>query len=160
MGGKKVKGRKRHFAVDTQGNMLYIVVHAADISDRDGVWDVIDGIHERYPTITHIWVDGGYRGCEDDIYRSYGSTIDVVNKIPNQTTCIVLPRRWVVERTIAWTNRYRVLAKECTRDEIYSESFIYIASWDRLLKNIHPNADCQKPYENRKHDRNGVLLVT
>ena len=159
MGEKKVTGRKRHIAVDTQGNLIFVVVHAANVSDRDGLWDVIDGLHERYPTITHVWVDGGYRGCEDDILYYYGITVEVVNKLPNQTTFIVLPRRWVVERTIAWTNRYRVLAKEYTRDEIYSESFVYITSWHRLLRRLSPDGDEQKPYKNRKRDRKGVLLA-
>ncbi len=109
MGEKKILGRKRHIAVDTQGNLLYVVVDAANTADRVGLWDVVDGLAERFPSIQHIWVDGGYRGCADDIADSYGIRLEVVQKHPDQHTFVVLHRRWVVERTFAWSNRYRVL---------------------------------------------------
>ena len=149
MGEKKVLGRKRHIAVDTQGNLLYSVVHAADVLDRDGLWDVIDGLKERFPTITHVWVDGGYRGCEDDMADCYRIQLDVVKKHRQQQGFVVLPRRWVVERTFAWFNRYRVLSKEYTHECIYSETFLMLASVHRMLRRCFPNIQEIKPYKNK-----------
>jgi putative transposase len=139
MGEKKVTGRKRHIAVDTQGNLLAVVVHAANISDRDGAWDVLDLLTRRCPTIVKRWVDGGYTGLLDAVAAAYGVTLEVVSKQPDQHTFVVLPRRWVVERTFAWLGRSRILSKEYTRCEEYTESWIYLSSIQRMVNNLHPN---------------------
>lgn len=109
---KKVLGRKRHIAVDTHGNLLHVVVHPADWQDRHGIWDVLEGIADYCPTVQHLWVDAGYRGMEDEILACYGITVNVITKKPDQQGFEVLPRRWAVERTLAWINRYRMLSKE------------------------------------------------
>ena len=160
MGGKKVTGRKRHILVDTCGNLLHVVVHGANISEQAGCLDVIDGASEKYPALKHIWVDGGYTGITADVQRLYGIDLEVVKKLPNQHTFVVLPRRWVVERTFAWLGRYRTLSKEYTWDTCYSEAHIYIASWNRMIRRLKPHKNAVIPYQHRKHDRKGVLIET
>ena len=152
---KKVLGRKRHIAVDTQGNLLHVVVHPADWQDRDGIWHVLDGLDAHCPSVRHLWVDGGYRGLELDIHGAYGITVDVVKKHPDQDGFRALPRRWVVERTLAWINRARMLSKEYTRSEAYSESYIAITEMHRMLKKRAPLPELQQSYRNRQHDRKG-----
>jgi putative transposase len=153
MGGKKVTGRKRHIAVDTAGNLLTVVVHAANISDRDGAWDVLDLLIRRYPTLTKLWVDGGYTGLISAIVEAYGVTLEVVSKQRDQHTFVVLPRRWVVERTFAWLGRSRILSKEYTRCEEYTESWIYLSSIQRMLNTLQPNAARTTRYQHRKTPR-------
>ena len=152
-GGKKVTGRNRHIAVDTQGNLLAVVVHAANISDRDGAWDVLDVLTRRCPTIRNLWVDGGYIGLSSVIERDYGVRLEVVRKHPDQHTFEVLPRRWVVERTCAWLGRARILSKEYTRCEEYTESWIYLSSIQRMVNKLHPNETRMTRYHHRKIPR-------
>jgi putative transposase len=149
MGEKKVTGRKRHIAVDTQGNLLAVVVHAANISDRDGAWDVLDVLTHRCPMVVKLWVDGGYTGLMQSIADAYDVTLEVVSKQPDQHTFVVLPRRWVVERTFAWLGRSRILSKEYTRCEEYTESWIYLSSIQRMLNNLHPSAARTTRYQHR-----------
>jgi len=153
MGEKKVTGRKRHIAVDTQGNLLAVVVHAANVSDRDGAWDVVAMLTQRCPTITKLWVDGGYCGLLDAIEQAYGVTLEVVHKHPDQHTFEVLPRRWVVERTFAWLGRSRVLSKEYTRCEEYTESWIYLSAIQRMVNNLCPSDARKTRYQHRKIPR-------
>jgi len=153
MGGKKVTGRKRHIAVDSQGNLLAVVVHAANITDRDGCWDVIDQLAQTCPTVQMAWVDAGYQGIEPAIQRDYGMEVVVVRKHVDQHTFVVLPRRWVVERTFAWLNRCRILSKEYTAQEEYSESWIYLASIHRMVKKLAPNPADEMQYAHRRVPR-------
>lgn len=157
---KKVLGRKRHIAVDTQGNLLTVVITAADVQDRDAFWDVIDQLAEDYPTIRHCWVDGGYRGCADPIHDHYGITVEVVQKAADQGGFVALPRRWVVERTFAWLGRHRTLSKEWTHDERYSTAHMYLASWDRLLRRLRPHPRQATRYGHRLYDRKGDRIKT
>lgn len=100
--GEKVKGRKRHSAVDTHGNLLTVIVHGADWRDADGAWCVFDHRTRSCPTLTTAWVDGGYRGIATAIQRDYGITMTVAANATDEVDFRVLPRRWVVERTFAW----------------------------------------------------------
>lgn len=124
MEGQKINGRKRHIAVDTQGNLLTVVVHGADWRDADGCWCVLDHLHRTCPTVTHAWVDGGYRGITAEIDRDYGITLEVVAKATDADGFQVVPRRWVVERTFAWLGRSRILSKEYTRTDEASEAWV------------------------------------
>jgi len=151
--GKKVTGRKRHIAVDSQGNLLAVVVHAANLSDRDGAWDVLDRLTRRCPTIVKLWVDGSYTGLIPVIEAAYGVHLEVVSKRPDQHTFEVLPRRWVVERTFAWLGRSRILSNEYTRYEEYTESWISRSSIQRMLNNLHPNDARTTRYHYRKMAR-------
>jgi putative transposase len=136
--GKKVSGRKRHILVDTVGNLLEVVVHAANIQDRDGARLVLDKLSEASRTaLKRIWADGGYRGqLVDWIHKHLDAILEVVERDPALKYFQVLPRRWVVERTFAWFGRYRRLSKDyehCTRS---SEGVFYIASIHTMMKRL------------------------
>ena len=112
--GKKVKGRKRHIVTDTAGHLVGVQVHAADIQDRDGAVAVLASIRSLYPWLRHVFADGGYAGDKlRDALAAMGRwTIDIIKRSDNATGFVVLPRRWVVERTFAWLGRCRRLAKD------------------------------------------------
>lgn len=136
--GKKVKGRKRHIVVDTVGNLLEVVVHAADIQDRDGAKLVFDKLAESTKqALEKIWADGGYRGqLIEWVHEHLDIILEIVERDPALKYFQVLPRRWVVERTFAWLGRYRRLSKDyekCTRS---SEGMIYLASIHTMLKRL------------------------
>ncbi len=112
--GKKIKGRKRHIVTDTQGFLLPILVHAADIQDRDGVVDVLKALRIRFPRLGHIFADAGYAGpkLRDALALQGKWTLEIVKR-PDKTEGFVLPpRRRGVERTFAWPGRCRRLAKD------------------------------------------------
>lgn len=112
--GKKVKGRKRHILTDTCGFLVFILVHAADIQDRDGAVDVLKAIRQRFPWLRHIFADGGYTGQKlRDAMAQHGDwTIEIIKRSDTAKGFEILPRRWVVERTFAWLGRCRRLAKD------------------------------------------------
>ena len=148
---KKVTGRKRHLLVDTEGNVSTVVVHRADLQDRDGAYFVLEDIDRIAPDIEKIWVDGAYRG-ELITYGHdvYGINLEVVAKLADQHEFVVLPRRWVVERTFAWLCRYRRLSKDYEHRTEYSETWVYIASIARMLRTLHPNHEEERPYKRKK----------
>jgi putative transposase len=136
--GKKVGGRKRHIVVDTLGNLLDVVVHAANIQDRDGAMFVL---YKLAPTVkSHLlklWADGGYAGQLITWVREHlDAVLEIVERDPDQKGFHVLPRRWVVERTFAWFNRYRRLSKDYERDPSSSEAIIYAASIRTMLRRL------------------------
>jgi putative transposase len=136
--GKKVKGRKRHILVDTMGHLLKVVVHRADIQDRDGAKLLLKGLLAIIRLrLLKIWADGGYRGalvawCQQQLQV----VLDIVSPAPDQKGFAVLPRRWVVERTFAWLGHYRRLSKDYEECTYSSEGAIYIASIQTLLKRL------------------------
>ncbi len=134
--GKKVKGRKRHIVVDTLGHLLEVVVHAANIQDRDGAKLVLEKLSQATKeALKKIWADGAYTGqLIDWVHQHLDAVLDIVQRDPNQKGFQVLPRRWVVERTFAWLGRYRRLSKDYEQRTQSSESMIYIASIHTMLK--------------------------
>ena len=112
--GKKIKGRKRHIVTDTDGHLVGLRVHAADMQDRDGAVSVLSSIRSLYPWLRHIFADGGYAGDKlRNAMAKFGQwTIEIIKRSDNATGFEVLPRRWVVERTFAWLGRCRRLAKD------------------------------------------------
>ena len=112
--GKKIKGRKRHIVTDTQGNLLSAIVHPANVQDRDGAPAVVTLACASYPTITHLFADGGYAGekLENALRKIDGPTIEIVKRPDDAKGFVIVARRWVVERTLAWLNRCRRLAKD------------------------------------------------
>jgi putative transposase len=136
-GAKKIKGRKRHLLVDTQGLVLKAKVHGVGITDRDRIKPLLEHAKDRFPRLSHLWLDGGYKGKSKDwIERALGWTVKVVQHPPKMApqevmkACArewakegvaidwekllppkgfrVLPRRWVVERTFAWLGQDRL----------------------------------------------------
>jgi transposase len=112
--GKKINGRKRHIVVDTTGHLVGLEIHAADIQDRDGAVSLLASIRFLYPWLRHIFADGGYAGAKlREALTSKGDwTIEIVKRSDLVKGFVVLPRRWVVERTFAWLGRCRRLAKD------------------------------------------------
>ena len=127
--GKKIKGRKRHMITDTIGLMVGLVVHSADIQDRDGAPDVLNSIRRRWPWLRHVFADGGYagpklRGALEKIGRW---TMQIVRRSDAARGFEVLPRRWVVERTFAWLGRCRRLARDWEKTIASAEAWATIA---------------------------------
>lgn len=127
--GKRIKGRKRHIATDTAGNLLDALVHPADIQDRDGAPDLIEQCRDAYPSLVRFFADGGYAGPKLE------NAIEIIRR-SDVRRFIVLPRRWVVERTIAWPNRCRRLAKDWEASIASSEAWLVIASIRRMTRRI------------------------
>ena len=131
-GGKKVKGHKRHIIVDTQGNILYVKVHAANIHDTVSGCDVFEKVLEKYPTINGVCADSGYRKTMVNfVENKMNKTIEISKKIlPGWS---VIAKRWIVERTFAWFNHYRRLSKDFELSIKSSENTIIIAHSVTLL---------------------------
>ena len=136
--GKKVKGRKRHMLVDTLGLMLVLIVHGADIQDRDGAPDVLKFARFRFPWLRHVFADGGYAGQKlRDAMNSQGDwSIDIIRRSNTAQGFEVLPRRWVVERTFAWLGRCRRLAKDWEKSIESSTAWAYIASIRMMTRRL------------------------
>jgi len=136
--GKGVWGRKRHVIVDTVGNVLDVVVHAADIQDRDGARLLFERLWKQTrKRVQKIWADGAYKGdLVDWVRESLNAALEIVEREEDQDGFEVLPRRWVVERTFAWLGRYRRLSKDYERCTHSSEGMIYIASIQTMAKRI------------------------
>lgn len=159
-GGKQVDGRKRQMVVDTEGNLLTVTVHAADIQDRDGVQDALVETSELCPNVRYAWADQSYRGdLLEWAAKVLGITIEIVTRPVDQVGFQVQPRRWVVERTIAWVNRCRRLSKDVEHLTKNSAAWIYWASIQRMLRYLAPAKDQQRPYTSKKATSAQVSIV-
>lgn len=134
--GKKIKGRKRHILTDTCGFLIFILVHAADIQDRDGAADVLKGIRQRFPWLRHVFADGRYAGpkLRNEMSRHGSWTIEIIKRSDTAKGFKVLPRRWVVERTFACLGRCRRLAKDWETLVSSSTAWALIASIQMLTR--------------------------
>jgi transposase len=120
--GKKIKGRKRHAMVDTDGRALVIQAHAADIQDRDGAVPLLKASRRAFPFVELAFADSAYNA--ERVRNATCVAIEVVKKIVDQVGFQVLPRRWVVERFFAWINRNRRLAKDFEATIASAEAFL------------------------------------
>jgi transposase len=157
-GGKKVNGRKRHILVDTLGLLLTVVVHPANVQDREGAKLVLDDLDAQFPRLRHLWADQGYTGpIVQWIKEQLGWTLEVVERSPRRGFVVTpdgqfqraalpavfepLPRRWVVERALAWIGRHRRMSKDYERLSSTSEALVYLTSIRLLLARLtrdHP----------------------
>ena len=128
--GKKIKGRKRHIITDTQGFLVAAVVDTAEIQDRDGAADVLTGIRHSLPWLRHVFADGDYAGdkLRTALTKVGKWTIEIIKRSDRAKGFEILPRRWVVERTFAWLNRNRRLAKDFERTIESATAWPYLAS--------------------------------
>jgi len=140
--GKNVKGRKRHILVDTMGLLLIVLVHSAHRQERQGFQLLLEWAKEFWPRLQLIWVDGGYQGqtFADWVKSLTGWILEVVKRPEGSKGFSVLPRRWVVERTFAWFNRYRRLGKDYEYLPTTSETMIYVAMIHLMLKRLTSNS--------------------
>ena len=114
--GKKINGRKRHIVVDTCGLLLVVLVTGAQVQDRDAARLLLWALRTCFPTVRLLWADGGYSGqLVTWAATVLGLAVDIVRKLAGQHTFVVLPRRWIVERTFAWINRCRRTVRDYER---------------------------------------------
>jgi len=135
--GKKVTGRKRHIAVDTDGRLLMLNLTTADISDSAGAQMILDAIRKRWPWVKHLFADGAYdRAQLMDKAAFLEFVIEVVRRIEGTEGFHVLPRRWVVERTFGWMTRWRRLVRDYEQRIDVSDAMIHIALGALLIRRI------------------------
>lgn len=135
-GAKKVNGRKRHIVTDTLGLLLTVVVHEANLSDRESAETVLAKVRTQFKRITTIFADQGYTG---KLIATMKTTLNLTIEIIKRTEVRkfhLLPRRWVVERTFGWFGFYRRLAKDYERYPRHSEAFVYIAMSNIMLTRL------------------------
>ena len=127
--GKKTKGRKRHIVTDTLGLLIGLLIHGADVQDRDGAPNVLKTIRHRFPWLRHLFADGAYAGpkLRGALDKIGDWTLEIVKRSDTAKGFKVLPRRWVVERTFAWLGRCRRLAKDWEKSIASAEAWLLIA---------------------------------
>lgn len=164
-GGKKVRGRKRHLLVDTEGLVLKAKVHSAKVPDQDGIKLLLKAAREFLPRLSQLWVDAGYQGRGKEwAEQELGLSVEVVRRTPKPTPektariwaeewakegqeidwqkllprrgFEVLPRRWVVERTFAWLSQNRRMSKDYERLCATGEAFVYAAMIRLLVRRL------------------------
>src|ERR1700756_431973 len=136
---KKIKGRKRHVVTDTPGLLLGGEVHPADMQDRDGAPLVIAAIHDLFPWLRHLFADSAYAGDKllNTLSKFGNWTIEIVRRMADTIGFeVVLPRRWVVERTLARLNRNRRLAKDFEATIASAKAWLYLASLQLLIRRL------------------------
>ncbi len=139
---KQVNGRKRHIVVDTLGLLLLVYVHSAGIPDGTGGKATLQklferikhSIYNRWCRLKLIWADGSYEDIIDWIKNQCGWKLEIVRRPQGAKGFVILPRRWVVERTFAWLGRYRRLSKDFEHKPRSSEAMVYAASIHRMLR--------------------------
>lgn len=134
---KKVKGRKRHLVVDTEGLLIGVVVTPASVQDPIGAPDALEEAKAHAPTLRHLWADARYRGkLIDSAKQSLELTIEIVSREAGQKGFQVLPRRWVIERSIAWLDRFRRLARDWEAASWSACAFVHIAASNLMARRI------------------------
>jgi putative transposase len=132
--GKKIKGRKRHVMVDTDGRPLVLQVHPASVQDRDGAVPLLQASRGLYPFIERAFADSVYAG--ECAANATSIVVEIVRKLPDQVGFVVLPKRWVVERFFAWINRNRRLSKDFEGAVASATAFLYAASVMLLMRRL------------------------
>lgn len=142
-GHKKLKGRKRHIAVDTLGMLLAVVVTAANVDDAKAAPQVLEQLDgERCPRLAVVWADGKYHNHELNRWKAGREDlpwrVEVVSRPPGAKGFVVLPKRWVVERTLGWCGRARRLSRDYERRTDSSECMVRIRGIQVLLNRLAP----------------------
>jgi putative transposase len=153
-GGKKITGRKRHVAVDTLGLLLTVVVTSAAVDDAAAAPRVLEQLDRRdYPRLQVVWADGKYHNYQlyewlDSHRRRLPWSLEVVSRPKDVKGFVLLPKRWVVERTFAWLGRSRRLSKDYERRTDSSECMVRLSAIHGLLKRMAP-AGAYAPFKYR-----------
>ncbi len=139
--------------VDTLGLLLNVVVHPANLQDREGAKLVLGGLQQRFPRLRHLWTDQGYTGkLLEWIEQELGWSVEVVERSPRRGFIVTpdhqfqrvvlpaqfesLPRRWVVERSLAWIGRNRRMSKDYEALPASSEALVYLTMIRLMLKRL------------------------
>lgn len=138
---KKIKGRKRNVVVDTMGLVLMVVVTAASLPERQGARKVLakmGKVRQWFTRLCVIWVDGGYSGDDfmKEIMDRFRWVIEVIKRPDNLKGFVLLPKRWVVERTFGWFNFSRRLSKDYERLPETAEAWVYVANIRIMLRRL------------------------
>src|SRR5271165_5861069 len=145
--GKKIMGKKRHILVDTQGLLMHAIVHAADIQDRDGGAALMATLFGAFPFLTKLFADGGYRGrqFQSAIGRTLARVmVEIVKRSDPAKAFVVLPKRWIVEPTLAWLGRCRRLAKDWECLNRKALAFLRLASIRLMLRKLCNPSWCSR----------------
>jgi transposase len=136
--GKKIKGRKRHLLTDTIGLVVAATVHEASLQDRDGAVPLLASIRSRLPWLRHVFADGAYAGAKlEAALAALGRwRIEIVKRSDAAQGFELVPRRWVVERTLAWVNRNRRLAKDFEATIASATAWLMLASVKLLMRRL------------------------
>jgi transposase len=136
--GKRIKGRKRHIVTDTQGFVLAARVHEANIQDPHGAVPLLRSLRQAHPNLAHIFADRVYRGSQlrEAVADCGPWTIEIVERPPGVKGFQLLPRRWVVERTLAWLGRSRRLAKDFEATIASSTAWLWLAHLRLLSRRL------------------------
>src|SRR5262249_44595128 len=129
----------RHIVVDTLGFLLAVRVHAANVHDSVGALLVLTALIGRLPRLLKLWADQAYQGpLEEWVRANLGATLEIVAGMEGQIGFEPLPKRWIVERSLAWLGRNRRLSKDYEHLAICSEAMVYLASIGLLLNRLAP----------------------
>ena len=147
--GKKVKGRKRHIAVDSLGLLLAVAVTAAHVDDGAAAPQVLAKLDAaQYPRLEVAYGDGRYNNRALQrwlVERGAGYRVEVVRRPEGAVGFVLLPKRWVVERTFAWLGRYRQLSKEYDYEPTVSEGWVQVSALHLMLRRYRPDKEHQQP---------------
>jgi transposase len=133
-----VKGRKLHALVDAQGLPLRVIVHSAGVQDRDGAALVLDKIRNSFPWLELVWADSGYNAHQVNtaVAKVPSLRIEIVKRSDDMKGFVLLPRRWVVERTFSWFGRNRRLAKDWENLATTLQTFVVLASIQIAIRRL------------------------
>lgn len=133
-----MSGRKRHLLVDVLGLVLLVVVHAASVQEQDGAKRVFERIQGRHPRLRLVWADAGYKvqWLLDWVRTSCAWVLEIVSRPEGSKGFVLLPRRWVVERTFGWLSYYRVLSKDYEVLPRNSEAVVYVAMIHLMVRRL------------------------
>ena len=133
-----MKGRKLHALVDTQGLPLRVVVHSASVQDRDGAALVLNKIRNSFPWLELVWADSGYNAHQVNtaVAKVPSLRVEIVKRSDDMNGFVVLPRRWVVERTFSWFGRNRRLAKDWENLATTLQTFVVLASIQIAIRRL------------------------
>src|SRR5215210_748748 len=137
-GNKKVRGRKRHLLVDTEGLVLKAKVHSAKVPDQDGLRLLLESARSGLSRLKHLWLDAGYEGRGRRWAKEWareGKKVDWQRLMPPRGY-VALPRRWVVERTFSWLSENRRMSKDYERLCASAEAFVYAAMIRLMVRRL------------------------
>ncbi|MEW2085905.1 transposase [Streptomyces sp. NPDC005283] len=142
-GGKQINGRRRHIITDCLGLVLVVAVTAANVSDREAATGLLQRLRNLHRDICLIWADGGYTGTIIDWCRQkLAFALEVVKRTDDMEGFVVLPRRWVVERTLSWLMHSRRLCRDYETLTATSEAMILFSMITRMSRRLaRPRVD-------------------